>query len=133
VLAVLDARHDLAFGCGVAFQLVGDQHARRSSLPLQQLAQQPYGRLLVTPALNQDIENKALLVDRAPEPVLLASDGDRDLIEVPLVATARGSSADPVGKRPAKFQAPLASVDLLRSSTVGHRDAASGQHLLNHA
>src|SRR5208282_5594373 len=36
VLAVLDAGHDLSLGRGVAFQLVGDQHTRRSSLLLQQ-------------------------------------------------------------------------------------------------
>src|SRR3978361_2216835 len=89
VLAMLDAGHDLALGCGVAAELVGDQHTRRSSLFLQELAEQAFGGLLVAPALDEDIKNKALLVDRAPEPVLLAGDGEDDLIKVPFVAAAR--------------------------------------------
>ena len=40
------------------------------------------------PALDEDVENKALLVDRAPEPVLSAGNGDDDLIQVPFVAAA---------------------------------------------
>jgi hypothetical protein len=133
VLAVLDAGHDLPLGRGIALQLVGDQHARRPSLLLQQFAQQALGRLLVAPALNEDIENKALLIDRAPEPVLLTGDGNDDLIKVPLVAAPGCPPTDAVGIFPAEFQAPLPAVDLLRSSTVGDRNAASCQHLLDHA
>jgi hypothetical protein len=39
VLAVLDVGHYLSLGGGVAAQLIGDQHTRRSSLPLQELAE----------------------------------------------------------------------------------------------
>ena len=108
MLAVLDAGHDLPLGRGVAFQLVGDQHTRRSSLLLQQFAQQAFGCLLVAPALDQDIENRARLVDRAPEPVLLAGDADDDLIEVPFVATARRTPLDAVGKLPAEPSGSIA-------------------------
>jgi hypothetical protein len=76
VLPMLDAGHDLPLGRRVAFQFVGDQHTRRSSLLPQQLAEQSLGGLLVAPALDQDIKNKALLVNRAPEPMLVAGDGD---------------------------------------------------------
>jgi hypothetical protein len=85
---------------------------------LQQLAQKAFGGLLVAPALDQDIENNALLVNRAPEPMLLAGDGDDDLIKVPFVATTGCAPTDAVGEFPAEFQAPLAVVDPLRSSTV---------------
>jgi hypothetical protein len=81
---------------------------------------------------DEDVENEALLVDRAPEPMLLVGDGDDDLIEVPFVAAAGGSPTDAVGEFSAEFQAPLPAVDLLRSSTVGDRDAASRRHLLDH-
>src|SRR4051812_13295101 len=94
VLAVLDARHDLPLGGGVAAQLVGEQHTRRLSLLLQQFAQQAFGGLLIAPALDEDVENKPLLVDRTPEPVLLAGDGNDDLIKVPLVAALRGAPPD---------------------------------------
>src|SRR5689334_3891631 len=103
VLTVLDARHDLTLGGPIAAQLVGDQHTRRSSLLLQQFTQQAFGGLLVAPALNEDIENKAFLIDRAPEPVLLTGDGNDDLVEVPFVAAARGASTDPVGEFAAEF------------------------------
>jgi hypothetical protein len=130
VLAVLDAGHHLPLGRGVAAQLVGDQHTRRSPLLLQELAEQAFGGLLVASALDEDIENKALLVDRAPEPVLLAGDGDDDLVQVPFVAAARSSATNTGGEFATEFQAPLPAVDLLRSSTVCDRDAASRQHLL---
>jgi hypothetical protein len=46
-----------------------DHHARRPALPLQQLAQEPFGGPFVPPALHQDVEHDALLVHRAPHPV----------------------------------------------------------------
>src|SRR3954452_1611032 len=122
VLPMLDAGHDFTLGRCVAAQLVSDQHTRRAALLLQQLAQQALGRLLVAPALDEDIENEALLVNRAPEPMLCAGDGDDDLIEVPLVAAAGCTLTDTVCERPAELQAPLSAVDLLRSSTVADRD-----------
>ena len=88
MLAVLDAGHDLPLGGSVAAQFVGDQHTRRPQLPFQKLAEQAFGGLLVAPALDQNVENEALLVDRAPEPVLRAGDRDDDLIKVPFVAAA---------------------------------------------
>src|SRR5271166_5001227 len=127
VLAMLDAGHDLPLGRGIAAQLVGDQHPRRSPLLLQKLAQQAFGSLLVAPALHEDIENKALLVDRAPEPVLRASGGDDDLIEVPFVAPAWGSLADAICEFLAEFQSPLPD------RLVCDRDAPSRQYLLHHA
>src|SRR6202047_1748784 len=62
-----------------------------------------------------------------PEPMALPGDADGDLIEVPLVATARRSPTDAAGEFPAEFQAPLPD------RLVRHRDAAGGQHLLDHA
>jgi hypothetical protein len=107
MLPVLDTRHDHPFGRGAAAQLVGDQHTRNSKLLLQQLAKQAFGGVLVTPALNEDIKRKALLVDREPEPVLLPGDAEDNLVEVPFVAAARGAQTDAVGELTAKFQAPL--------------------------
>ncbi len=69
MLAVFDAGHDLPLGHSVALQLVGDQHTRHSPLLLQQLAKQAFGRLFVAPALDEDVENKALGVVQNP-PVL---------------------------------------------------------------
>jgi hypothetical protein len=44
-----------------------------------------------TVALDENIENEAVLVDGTPEPMLLPGEADDHLIEVPFVATARRS------------------------------------------
>jgi hypothetical protein len=70
--AVLDPGHQLSLRRGIARQLVGDQHARRPALALEELAQQTLGRPLVTSALDQHVEHKAILVDGPPQPLLPA-------------------------------------------------------------
>lgn len=104
VLSVLDAGHDLPLGGGVALQLVGDEHTRCPTLLLEELAEQAFGGLRVAPALDEEIENEAILVDGTPKPMLLPGDADDDLVEVPLVATARRSPTDAVGEFPAEFR-----------------------------
>src|SRR5437762_5232253 len=84
VLPMLDPGHDLPLGSGVALQLVSDKHTRCAPLLLEDLAEQAFGGLLVTPALDENIENEPVLVDGTPEPMLLPGDADDDLIEVPL-------------------------------------------------
>ena len=98
VLPMLDPGHDLPLGSGVALQLVGDEHTGGSTLLSEQLPEQTFGGLLVAPALDENIENEAVLVDGTPEPMLLPGDADDNLIEVPFVATARRSPTDPVGE-----------------------------------
>ena len=127
MLPVLNPGHDLTLGRSVAAELVGDQHARRSPLLFQELAEQAFGGLFVATALDEDIENKPLLVYRAPEPVLLAGDAEDNLVKMPFVAAAGGSPTKAAGKFPAKFQAPLPD------RLVGNGDAASRQHLFDHA
>src|ERR1700751_1812012 len=96
---MLDPRHGLPLGRGVALQLVGDEHTRGSTLLLEELAEQPFGGLRVAPALDENIENEAVLVDGTPEPMLLPGEAADPLVEVPFVATARRSPTDPVGWR----------------------------------
>ena len=62
-----------------------------------------------------------------PERLLAIRRQYHNLIEVPFVATARRSPTDAIGEFAAKFKA------LLTDRLVRHRDAAGGQHLLNHA
>src|ERR1700752_148869 len=127
VLPVLNAGHNLPLGGAIAAQLVGDQHTGCSQVLLEQLAEQALGGLLVATALHEDVENEPLLVDRAPEPMLLAGDGDDYLIQVPLVAALGRASTNAVGELAAKFQHPL------QDRFIGHRDAASRTYLFDHA
>src|SRR4051794_22182472 len=130
VLAVLDAGRDLLLRSAIAGQLVGDQDAQRPALPLQQLAQEPFGGSFVSPALHQDVEHKAVLValvDCAPHPVLLAGNFDGTLVEVPFVSGAGQSAPDSVSEVLAELQGPLPH------RLVADDDAAYRQHLLDYA
>jgi hypothetical protein len=44
VPAMLDTRHEIPLGDGIARELIGDQHPRGPALPLQELAKQALGR-----------------------------------------------------------------------------------------
>src|SRR3954452_19143359 len=107
MLPMLDARHDLPLCRTVTTELVGDHDARRPALPLQQLAQQALGGPFVPPALDQHVEHDAVLVDRAPQPVLLASNFDSNLIQMPFVSARRQPTPDPVGEVLAELELPL--------------------------
>jgi hypothetical protein len=48
--------------------------------------------LFVSTALDEDVEQEAIRVNGALEPVLLAGDGDDDFIEMPIIATLRGAA-----------------------------------------
>src|SRR3954453_9457689 len=76
-------------GCGVRSELLGDDHRRREALALQQLGHQLDGRSASAPALDQDLEDFALVVDGAPKVHPLAADPDHHLVEVPLRSGTR--------------------------------------------
>ena len=66
VLAMLDTRHDLLLRCGVALEFVRNQHPWGVTQALEELAKKAFHRLPVTPALHEDIERMAILVDCTP-------------------------------------------------------------------
>ena len=45
-----------------------------------------FAALVSRPLLNENVKHEPMTVDGAPEPVLLASDCDHDLVEMPRVA-----------------------------------------------
>ena len=98
-------------------------HDRRFHEP----PQEPLRRAAVSSTLNQNVKNEAILIDRAPEPMLLAGDRDDDFIHVPFVAASGRALADPIGERLAEFLPPLAC------GLVNYANPASREHLLDHA
>ncbi len=86
VLAVLDARQDLALRCTITGQFIGDDHPRHVQAPFEQFTEKPLGCVFVATALHEDIEHGAVLVDRPPEVGRFAIDRQEDLVEVPLVS-----------------------------------------------
>ena len=57
--------------CGVTLQFVGDQHPWCVTQAHEELAKKAFRRLLVTPALHEDIEHMAILVDCMPQVMVL--------------------------------------------------------------
>src|SRR3954447_13278454 len=127
MLSVLDRRHHLAFGCAVARQLVRDQDPRGPHLSLQKLAKQALGGPLVAPALDQDVQHYAVLVHRAPEPVLLSPDHQAHFVQMPLVSRTGEPAPDLVGERLAELARPLPD------GLMAHDDTAGRQHFFHHA
>src|SRR5215469_16754510 len=78
---------------GVRAQLVGDQQSGREALLLEQLAHQPQRRPTVASALNQHVEDLALVVDGTPQIHPLAGDPHHHLVEVPAIARPRTAPA----------------------------------------
>ncbi len=105
----------------VGAEFVGNEQFRREALFLKELAHQPECSPLVAPALNQHVENLALVIDGAPQVHPFASNPDHHLVEVPSIARAWAAppqlSCDPGPK----FQNPAPH------RFIGNLQAALGQ------
>ncbi len=85
VLPMFYTGQDLSFGGCVALQLIGNHHARHIRQALQQLAEELLRGDCIAPALHQDVQYMAVLVDSPPQVVTRFIDGLEDFIEMPLV------------------------------------------------
>src|SRR5215217_7963098 len=126
--AVLDRGHYVCLGGVVAGQLVRNHHTRHAGLLLQQLAEQALGGPLVAPALDENVEHEAILVDGPPEPMLLSPDHQAHFVEVPLVSRVWQLAADLVGEALAELARPLAHGDVraFASGEAGHVRIGTG-------
>src|SRR4030095_5487193 len=107
---------DLALGRAVALQLIRDDDPRDIPQALEQLAKELLRRVLIAPALNQDIEDVVVLVDSAPQGMPLPIDRQEDLVEVPLVPWLGASTLQLIGVVLPKLPTPLAD------GLMGHHD-----------
>ena len=77
----------------------GNYRRAREALFPEELAHQPECRPVVAAALNEHVENLALMIDGAPQVHAFAGDPDHHLVEVPSIArswpTAPQLSCDP--------------------------------------
>jgi len=69
VLPMLHPRQELALGCSIALQLIGDDHAWDVLESLEELAKKAFRRVCVPPALDEDIQHVAMLIHGPPERV----------------------------------------------------------------
>src|SRR5919206_1535783 len=124
-LPMLDTGQDLALRGSIRSELVGHDHSGHIAQALEQLLEEALRCLGVAPALNQDVEDLAILVHGTPEIVYLAADADEDLVQMPLVTRTRSPPAQLVGEGLAELEAPAAD------ALVGDDDAALGQDQLH--
>jgi len=112
--------------CGGGAQLVRDHDARRRRSFLQQLAHQMLRGLSVPATLDENVEDEAVLIDGAPQPVFPSCDGDDDLVHAPRIAAPRRAPAHRAGEFSPEFVGPTPD------GFKGDVDAAGGQRLLDH-
>ena len=125
VLAVFDTWHNLHPACSVTLQLVSDQDLWRVPQALEMLTEESFRCLPVVPALHEDIEPMTLLVDSAPEVMVLSLDRQHDLVEMLFIAPLRLTPAQFIGISLAELQCPLPN------RLVGYDDAATCHQILN--
>jgi len=108
VLAVCHSWEQFPFGGPVALQFSGDEHPRHVRQAFEQLAKELLRGLLVSPALHQDVEPMALLINGPPQVVTFALDGEKHLIEMPFVAGPRAAATQLIGIVLPELAAPFA-------------------------
>jgi hypothetical protein len=88
-----DIGHDCPVSDAVAAQAVGDEASWFVLQTMQQVFEETLGSGAIPSALNQNVQNHAVLIHRAPQIVQHSPDADEHLIEVPGVTRLRSSSA----------------------------------------
>jgi hypothetical protein len=125
VLAMLDPREDLALRGAVAFELVRNDHPWYIGQTLEQLAKECLRRLFVPAALDENIEDVAVLVHGPPEIVPFPIDSQKYLVQMLPVARTGTLPPEGIGRLLAELVAPLAD------GFVGHEDPPAEQQLLD--
>ena len=105
--SLLYPRQDLRLGRTITLELVCDQHPRRVLQSLEQFAKEAFSYLPVASALYQHIERMPLLADRAPQAMVLAFDGQNDLVQMPFATALRLAPAQGMGIGLPELQGPL--------------------------
>jgi hypothetical protein len=110
----------------IAGELVGDHHPRLgTALSIKHPMQETLGSYLIASVLDQDVQNNTVLIDSSPQPVALATDLQRHLIQMPLVASSHSSSTQPCGEGGPECGAPLAD------GLVADDDPTLGEQILH--
>ena len=117
MLPMLDSWQYLALGGSVALEFVGDDHARDVDQAFQKFAEELLRCPLVAPALYQNVEYIAVLINGPPQIVMLPLDGQKHLIEVPLIAGSWTLTTQLIGILLAELATPLAN-RLIRHSNA---------------
>jgi len=126
VLAMLETHAQSCPSRAVGSELVSDLHPWGAGLLAYEFAQELFRRAPIPAVLNQSVENEAIGVDGAPQPLLLAIDRDHNFVEMPLVADLPRPPTDLVGVDPSEFLRPALH------GFVGNGDTARRQQVRDH-
>src|SRR5436190_4340662 len=124
-LLMVAGKPEMPEGSAVRAQLVGRHLFRREALLAEQLAHEPDSCPLVSSALNQDLEDLTLMINRAPQVHMPASDPDDHFVEMPAITWSRTAPSQSPGDRRSEFEHPTAN------ALVGNVEPALGKQLLN--
>ena len=90
-LTMFHPRQNLTLRGAVALELIRDNDAWHVLQPLEQLAKKLLRCLFVASTLYEDVQDVVVLINRAPQVMALAINGQKDFIQMPLVARSRPS------------------------------------------
>src|SRR6266436_8140177 len=107
-LLMVAGKPEMPEGSAVRAQLVGRHLFRREALLAEQLAHEPDSCALVSSALNQDLEDLALMIDRAPQVHMPAGDPDDHFVEMPSVARSGAAPPQIASDHRSEFEHPTA-------------------------
>jgi len=126
MLAMFDPQAHILARRAIGFEFVSYHDARRFCRSLEKLAHEAPRSCSISPALDENVEDEAILIDGAPQPMLFAADRDDDLVQMPFVATSGSETPNAVGEFPAEFLRPAANRFMADVNTP------SGEHFLDH-
>jgi hypothetical protein len=101
-------REDLALSSSVARKFVGHDPTRHVRQSLEQLTDECLCSLLIAAALNQDVQDGAVLIYGPPQRIALAFDRQKQFIHMPLIARPWPSPPKLIGRLLATLAAPRA-------------------------
>ena len=93
-------------GSRIGRELVGHDPRGSEAILLEQLLHELPGGLGVAPRLDEEVQFLTIVVDGAPQPLLLAVDAHHHLVEVPVVARPRPQAPQVGGDGRTEFQEP---------------------------
>src|ERR1700730_913173 len=124
-LLMVAGKPEMLKGSAVGAQLVRRHSRRREALLAEQLAHQLAGRRPVSTALDQDLEDLALVVDGTPQIHALARDPDDHFVEMPAIARSGTAPPQTPRARRSEFEHPTAN------ALVGDVEPTLGKQLLD--
>ena len=105
-LVVMTGQMEFSERGAIGPQFVGHDQPGCEALLSEQFAHEPQGGALIAPALNQYVEDLALVIDGTPQIHPLAGDPHHHLVEMPAIARPRATPTQPLCDRGTELPHP---------------------------